>query len=87
MCIRRQPGIQIVSVREERPVSDEESSRKVLISGDARVSSGPWRLEEGWWTETPAAREYWDVEIAGGGIYRLYRERTGGGWFADGVYD
>jgi protein ImuB len=81
------PGIQIVSVREERPVSDEESSRKVLISGDARVSSGPWRLEEGWWTETPAAREYWDVEIAGGGIYRLYRERTGGGWFADGVYD
>jgi protein ImuB len=82
-------GLQIVSIREERPVSDDEkgSSRKALISGDARVSSGPWRLEEGWWTETPATREYWDVEIAGGGIYRLYRERSDGGWFADGVYD
>jgi protein ImuB len=83
------PGLQIVSIREERPVSadDKNGSRKATIAGEARVSSGPWQLEEGWWTETPATREYWDVEIAGGGIYRLYRERSDGGWFADGVYD
>jgi protein ImuB len=83
------PGLQIVSIREERPVSDDDKngSRKGAIAGEARVSSGPWQLEDGWWTETPATREYWDVEIAGGGIYRLYRERSDGGWFADGVYD
>ena len=83
------PGLEIVSIREERPLSDDDKtgSRKATIAGEARVCSGPWRLEEGWWSETAATREYWDVEIAGGGIYRLYRERGDGGWFADGVYD
>jgi hypothetical protein len=44
-------------------------------------------MEESWWSEQPAAREYWDVELATGGLYRLYRDRQSGDWFADGVYD
>ena len=46
-----------------------------MIEGAVRVASGPWEVEEGWWTETPARREYWDVEIDGGGVYRIYRDR------------
>jgi len=57
------------------------------ISGAVRVASGPWSLEEGWWTETPADRDYWDVELSDGGLYRIYRDRAGSAWFADGVYD
>ena len=57
------------------------------IAGRVRVAAGPWRLEEGWWTEEPAERDYWDVELSGGGLYRIYRERRTGSWYADGVYD
>jgi protein ImuB len=57
------------------------------IAGSVRVAAGPWSLEEGWWSETPADRDYWDVELSDGGLYRVYRERKGGAWFADGVYD
>jgi len=57
------------------------------ISGAVRVAAGPWSMEEGWWSGTPAARDYWDVELSEGGLYRIYRDRAGGAWFADGVYD
>src|SRR5687767_4746722 len=57
------------------------------IDGAVRVASGPWRMEEGWWSETAAARDYWDVELEGGGLYRLYRDRLSGEWYADGIYD
>ena len=57
------------------------------ISGAVRVASGPWQLEEGWWSEQPVARQYWDVELDRGGIVRIYRETASGQWLADGVYD
>jgi protein ImuB len=57
------------------------------IAGSVRVAAGPWSLEEGWWSESPADRDYWDVELSDGGLYRIYRARGEGAWFADGVYD
>ena len=57
------------------------------ISGAVRIASGPWSLEDGWWTDVPANRDYWDVELADGGLYRIYRDRAGSSWFADGIYD
>ncbi len=65
----------------------ERSAQRPQIDGAVRVVSGPWRMEESWWSDQPAAREYWDVEMLNGGLYRLYRERTTGEWFADGIYD
>lgn len=59
----------------------------VHVQGSVRVASGPWTIEEGWWAESPAARDYWDVELMDGGLYRIYRDRVSGSWFADGVYD
>ncbi|HVS33492.1 MAG TPA: DNA polymerase Y family protein [Thermoanaerobaculia bacterium] len=56
-------------------------------AGEARVSSGPWRIEEGWWAEKRNDREYWDAELTRGGIYRLYRDRVSGEWFLDARYD
>jgi protein ImuB len=72
---------------ELRAVVAEETSRRPRIEGPIRVASGPWRLEEEWWQEQPVTRDYWDVELHDGGLYRLYRERSSGEWFVDGIYD
>lgn len=57
------------------------------LQGSVRVASGPWHLEEGWWTAEPVARDYWDVELSTGPLCRIYRDTKSGDWFADGVYD
>jgi protein ImuB len=57
------------------------------IQGLVRVAAGPWSLEEGWWTAEPVERDYWDVELSGGGLYRIFRDRATGEWLADGMYD
>jgi len=59
--------------------------------------AGPWRVCGEWWTSDPYDREYYDVELTDGGLYRIYREgeregaREGDGgkrrWLADGMYD
>ncbi|MGD9252850.1 MAG: DNA polymerase Y family protein [Holophagae bacterium] len=64
-----------------------ESGATPRIQGLVRVAAGPWTLEDGWWNERPVERDYWDVELSGGGLYRIYRDRTSGDWFADGMYD
>ncbi len=63
------------------------SKRQPWIAGHVRVASGPWSVEEGWWVAEAIEREYWDVELEEGGVYRLFREAGKGEWFADGVYD
>ena len=71
--------------RVETPTREERTPR---IRGSVLVASGPWELEEGWWREDDAVdREYWDVELDRGDVYRIYRDRPSGEWFADGVYD
>jgi protein ImuB len=57
------------------------------ISGDVGLCSGPWKIEQGWWTDRPHVREYWDVELQRGGVYRLYRDDAANGWFVDARYD
>ena len=59
------------------------SVRGENIEGNVRVCSGPWRIEEGWWRDAPGDREYWDVELWGGGIYRMYRRDASEEWFVD----
>jgi len=73
-------GVRLVSVA-------SAAGAEPRIQGLVRVAAGPWRLEEGWWKEEPTARDYWDVELSGGELYRIYRRRSDGEWFADGMYD
>jgi protein ImuB len=70
--------------RDNRP--RVEAGSRVEIDGSVRVCSGPWRVEEGWWSDRPDIREYWDVELERGGVYRVFR----GGpaeWFVDARYE
>jgi len=92
------PPIELEVVRQEKEDARERDGRLVSIqsrpaggapeiAGAIRVAAGPWAMEEGWWTGEPASREYWDVELSQGGLYRIYRDRTTDAWFADGIYD
>ncbi len=54
------------------------------VSSPVRACRGPWTTSGDWWTAAPWDREAWDVELEGGGLYRVYRE--GGEWFMEGVY-
>ncbi len=78
--IRNSKSIRLVSVASEAGATPR-------IQGLVRVAAGPWTLEDGWWSEQPVERDYWDVELSGGGLYRVYRDRTTGEWYADGMYD
>ena len=49
--------------------------------------AGPWRLRGEWWSADPYVREYYDVELSDGGVYRIYRDLRLRQWMADGVYD
>src|SRR5262249_59714184 len=50
--------------------------------------AGPWRLAGEWWSERPLARDYYDLELSDGGVYRCYRELGDAGpWLVDGAYD
>ena len=33
----------------------DESEKRPRVEGPVKVASGPWGLEEGWWTEDPSA--------------------------------
>jgi protein ImuB len=72
-----------------RPVSLETRAPDAVphIAGSVKVAAGPWFMEEGWWSDSPDQRDYWDVELSDGALYRVYRDRMSGGWFADGIYD
>jgi len=49
--------------------------------------AGPWRVATEWWNDAACARDYYDLELSDGGIYRCFRERRSGDWFVDGAYD
>ena len=89
--------VQIASIRsladeisDTRPPTPNSRPRvevgtKIDIAGTVRICSGPWRIEEGWWSERPDIREYWDVELERGGVYRVFR--GGKEWFVDARYE
>lgn len=51
-----------------------------------RACSGPWRIElEGWPGTQAVARDEYDVQLADGSLYRIYRQGTH--WYVRGAYD
>lgn len=68
--------------------TSEPDGRRPRLGGRIRVASGPWTVEESWWSKRGAVnRAYWDIELENGGIYRIFRDQLTGEWFADGIYD
>jgi protein ImuB len=77
-----------VDVERGTPVRVDPSGRD-LPGGRVVACAGPWRSSGLWWSIDGGSwdRYEWDVEIAGGTIYRLARGRERGQWEIDGVVD
>lgn len=79
--------VEVITRDENGGVTIAELKGEGDVCGAVRVSSGPWRIESSWWSDAPAAREYWDVELDRGGVYRLYQAAPSTEWFVDARYD
>jgi protein ImuB len=64
-------------------------SSSAIPSGSIVNRAGPWRTSGRWWTtdRTKWDRDEWDVELAGGGCYRLAKIRETGNWEIEGEID
>lgn len=92
----REQGAVTLALRRFRPPRparvEERDGRPHLIlaqgvRGRVTELSGPWRISGDWWSPDAYAREEFDVALADGGLYRIYRDLARGGWFVAGTYD
>ena len=70
------------------------TERRGLDGGSVVSVAGPWRTSGDWWLikgDTGRVegwnRDEWDVALADGGVYRIYRDRSRDHWFIDGIVD
>jgi len=87
-----------VHVEDGRPVR-VSIDRRGYGGGQVEIAAGPWRTSGAWWEEPASVRrslgeggwdrDEWDVELAAGVTYRLYRERRADSstWFVEGIVD
>jgi len=64
-----------------------EFVRGARFAGRVVHAAGPWRVQTDWWNEQATTRDYYDVQLSDGGVYRLYHERVRREWFVEGIYD
>ncbi len=89
----RRPTLALRALRPPRAVrvwGKEGLPERVVLSErplEILSRAGPWRLFGEWWGEGRFARDYFDVELSDGGVYRLYRNLEDESWFVDGIYD
>ena len=99
MRIYRPPLPASVEFKEGTPafLACEGARRQIL------AFAGPWKRKGDWWSETPWAREEWDVAIRTLGpkvqaehgyrnenetaLYRVYKDLRAKRWFVEGIYD
>lgn len=66
----------------------ENGARSVpRCQGRVVMSAGPWRVQGEWWKDESYHRDYYDVQLSDGGVYRLFYEPAQAKWFVDGYYD
>jgi protein ImuB len=83
-----------VHVKQGKP-SSVSIFQRGLSGGVVDSCAGPWRTSGGWWQSSepraqshkPWDRDEWDVALADGPTYRLFRERHSDKWFLEGVVD
>jgi len=64
--------------------------RNKEMQGEILWAAGPWRSSGDWWEQKGWARDEWDIVVqgeAGIALYRLVRDRLGGRWILEGMYD
>jgi protein ImuB len=78
-----------VGMEDGRPVR-VSIDRRGFGGGVVEIAAGPWRTSGAWWESGLAwDRDEWDVAVADGTTYRLFRERASDSstWFIEGSVD
>ncbi len=57
----------------------------IVAGRRVREARGPWRIEEGWFSDTNVTRDEYDVLLEDGKLVRIYRQ--GKRWYIRGAYD
>ncbi|MBM3725482.1 MAG: DNA polymerase Y family protein [Acidobacteria bacterium] len=64
------------------------------LYGKILRAAGPWRGSGDWWRQEAWDREDWDIEMAGGALYRIFHPLSanlaptvGPAWYIEGNYD
>jgi len=99
MRIYRPPLPAIIEFKDGKPIflGCEGTRRQIL------AFAGPWKRKGDWWSESPWAREEWDVAIRTlrpklqtehahkseneTALYRVYKDLRAKRWFVEGIYD
>jgi protein ImuB len=61
--------------------------RSSVISGHIIRAAGPWYADADWWTAAPQAGAFYDVELSGRGLFRLWHDLLTDKWFVEGIWD
>ena len=74
------------------PSLEEEPApaRLVSLGGPPRrivTATGPTRLQSEWWTPSPLARDYYEIETDDGARFWLFRDHGDGRFYLHGVFD
>jgi hypothetical protein len=92
-CLRRfrLPVIARVVMADDRPAR-VTTERIGIKGGDVWQCAGPWRSSGHWWASPDVApgtwdRDEYDVALADGAAYRIYRDRHDDRWFVEGILD
>lgn len=86
-----EPGLALRRWRPSSPVRVELcGERPAVLDGgipQGRIVDwrGPWTASGEWWRAGRWQRREWDVELVGGGLYRLVQDAHG--WSVEGSYD
>jgi protein ImuB len=85
------PAIALRAIRPPCPVEVFVEGGRIAylraggFGGRTVAAAGPWRVDAEWWSESRCLRDYWEVQLSDGGVYRVFRED--GAWWVDGCYD
>ena len=91
----RQPVPARAVIEDGRPMR-LTTDRRGFTGGRVLTATGPWRSSGNWWAGGAGGvqplppswdRDEWDVALADGAVYRVFRDRDTDGWFIDGIFD
>jgi len=65
-----------------------EFVRGANLGGRVVSFAGPWRRDGEWWCGASGfARDYYELALDDGGVYRIFRDLNSERWYVDGMYD
>ncbi len=70
----------------EKPLALDAPDGHPRFHGPLHLTTGPERIESGWWDGLDVARDYFVAEDRAGERFWIFRDRRSGSWFMQGIF-